>query len=69
MTALKAGKLTEAQAAMKDALQLNTQDARLFYHAGMISNAVGDKSSARDFIKHALALNPQFDVLQAAIAQ
>ncbi|HXG86301.1 MAG TPA: tetratricopeptide repeat protein, partial [Pyrinomonadaceae bacterium] len=35
-TALKAGKLTEAQAAMKDASRLGTKDARLFYHAGMI---------------------------------
>jgi tetratricopeptide (TPR) repeat protein len=68
-TALKAGKLTEAQAAMKDALRLGTRDAKLFYHAGMISDAAADKSAARVFIKQALALNPQFDSLQAAFAR
>jgi len=68
-TALKAGKLNEAQAAMKDALRLNTEDAKLFYHAGMIARASGDERTARDFIKHALALNPQFDSLQAAVAR
>lgn len=68
-TALKANKLTEAQAAIKDALRLGTQDARLFYHAGMISDAAGDKGAARDFIKRALALNPQFDALQSVAAR
>ncbi|MEK7831870.1 MAG: tetratricopeptide repeat protein, partial [Acidobacteriota bacterium] len=34
-TALKAGKIAEAQAAIKDALRLNTADAKLLYHAGM----------------------------------
>ena len=68
-TALKAGKLTEAQAAMKDALRLGTRDARLFYHAGMIARAAGDKEAARDYLQRALTLNPQFDPLQATIAK
>ena len=68
-TALKAGKLMEAQAAIKDALRFGTQDAKLFYHAGMIADAAADKSTARRFIKDALALNPQFDSLQAAVAR
>lgn len=67
--ALKAGKLAEAQAAMKEALQFNTQDARLLYHAGMIARAAGDKAAATDYLKRALALNPQFDPLQATFAQ
>lgn len=67
--ALKAGKLAEAQAAAADALRLGTQDAKLFYHAGMIAGAAGDKSRARAYLKRALALNPQFDPLQAKIAQ
>src|SRR5262249_4780928 len=33
-TALKAGKIDEAQAAMKEALKLGTKDARFYYHAG-----------------------------------
>lgn len=68
-TALKANKIPEAQAAIKDALRLNTQDAKLFYHAGMIARAGGDGDSARDYLQRALALNPQFDPLQAAIAR
>jgi tetratricopeptide (TPR) repeat protein len=68
-TALKAGKITEAQAAIKNALKLGTRDAKLFYHAGMIAHAAGDRVGARDFLKRALALNPQFDPLQAVIAR
>lgn len=68
-TALKARKLPEAQAAMNEALRLGTQDAKLFYHAGMIAQAAGDKASARDYLKRALTLSPQFDPLQASIAR
>lgn len=65
-TALKAGKLTEAQAAMKDALRLNTEDARLFYHAGMIARASGNDSLARQFLQQAITLNPAFDLFQVS---
>lgn len=68
-TALKAGKLTEAQSAIKDALHLGTRDARLFYHAGMIAQAAGNRNEAREFLKLALTLNPQFDPLQSVIAK
>ncbi len=67
-TALKAGKLSEAEAAIKEAMRLGTRDARLLYHAGMIARAAGDKQSARDYLKRALALNPVFDPLQASVA-
>jgi tetratricopeptide (TPR) repeat protein len=68
-TALKAGKTREAQAAIKEALKLGTRDAKLFYHAGMIARAAGQKDAARDYLKRALTLNPQFDALQAVIAR
>lgn len=68
-TALKAGRLEEAQGAIKEALRLGTQDARLFYHAGMIARAAGDRAAAQDFLKRALELNPQFDPLQAPRAR
>jgi tetratricopeptide (TPR) repeat protein len=68
-TALKAGKIAEAQSAIKDALKLKTRDAKLFYHAGMIAKAAGDNATAVDYLKRALTLNPQFDVLQALNAQ
>ena len=68
-TALKAGKITEAQTVIKEALRLGTRDARLFYHAGMIAQAAGDRGGAREYLKQALALNPQFDPMQATIAK
>lgn len=67
--ALKAGKIDEAQHAMKEALKLNTQDARLFYHAGMIAKAAGDNASAKNYLKRALALSPKFDPVQSAHAE
>lgn len=67
--ALKAGHVDEAQTAIKEALRLGTKDARLFYHAGMIAQTAGDQSSAREYLKRALTLNPQFDPLQAAMAR
>jgi tetratricopeptide (TPR) repeat protein len=68
-TALKAGKIGEAQSAIKEALRLGTQDARLLYHAGMIAQTAGDHVSARHYLTRALTLNPEFDPLQASIAR
>ena len=68
-TALKAGRIAEAQAAIKEALRLGTKDARLLYHAGMIERAAGNTNGARDYLRRSLALNPQFDPLQAPIAR
>jgi tetratricopeptide (TPR) repeat protein len=68
-TALKAGHLAEAQAAMREALQLGTQDAKLFFHAGMIARRSGDRVAAVDYLRRALALSPQFDLLQARVAR
>ena len=68
-TALKAGKLNEAQSAIKEALRLGTRDAKLFYHAGMIALARGDKGTAGDYLNRALAINPQFDPLQTMNAR
>lgn len=68
-TALKAGQLAEAQSEIKLALRLGTRDARIFYHAGMIALMAGDRAAAREQIKRAVALNPQFDPLQAVNAR
>ncbi|HEX3100225.1 MAG TPA: hypothetical protein VHQ01_00460, partial [Pyrinomonadaceae bacterium] len=67
--ALKTGKTDEAQAAIKDALKLGTKDAKIFYHAGMIAAAAGNKAEAARMLKAALALNPGFDPLQAENAR
>ncbi len=67
-TALKAGKLAAAQSAMEDALRLGTLDARLLYHAGLIARAAGNEMTAHAYLRRALALNAQFDPLQAVNA-
>lgn len=68
-TALKAGKIPEAQTAIKEALKLGTKDAKLFYHAGMIANALGNRAEAKRFLELSLKTNPGFDPLQSANAR
>jgi tetratricopeptide (TPR) repeat protein len=67
--ALKAGKVDEARQAVKEALRLGTQDAKLFYHAGMVARAAGDRATAQEYLQRALKLNPRFDPRQARIAR
>jgi len=64
----KNGLLDQAETWIAEALKLGTQDARLFYHAGMIALAQGKTAEAREFLSHALNINPYFDVLQAPVA-
>lgn len=68
-TALKAGKTVEAQAAIKEALKLGTKDAKLYYHAGMIENAVGNRKEATRLLALVLKTNPAFDPLQSETAK
>ena len=65
----KNGRLDEAAKAMAEALRLGTQDADLYYHAGMIHYGLGEYEKAREYLDQALALNPQFSVLQAGVAR
>ena len=67
--ALKAGKIDEARQAVKDALRLGTQDAKLFYHAGMVARAAGDRATAQDYLRRALKLSPRFDPRQSQVAK
>lgn len=53
---------------MEGAPRLWTRDARLLYHAGMIYKVLDDRAAAAKCPKAALAVNPQFDVLQAGVA-
>ncbi len=59
----------EARQASEKALELGTPDPAFYYHAGMIALALGDGDSARKHLERALALNPNFDPKQAAIAR
>lgn len=62
------GKLDEAREAIDKALRLGTQDAKLFYHAGMIYQRLGESAQAKQFLQRALATNPHFHLLHAASA-
>jgi len=48
-----AGNFTEAHANILRALREGTQDARLFYHGGLILSKAGDKSHARELLRRA----------------
>jgi tetratricopeptide (TPR) repeat protein len=51
-----AGRMTEADEAMKRALAEGTKDARLFYHAGVIAAARGHETEARRWLREAQAV-------------
>ena len=65
----KKGRFAEAKTAIDEALRLNTRDARLLFHAGMIALSTGEKRKGADYLKQALAVNPSFDILQADVAK
>lgn len=65
----KNNRIDEASNAIEEALRLGTRDGRIFYHAGMIYNAAGDRAKAKKFLKLAFATNPTFDLMQADIAR
>jgi tetratricopeptide (TPR) repeat protein len=65
----KNGKPADAVAAMTEALKMDTKDAALFFHAGMIHKTLGDAEKARTYLQQALATNSHFHLLQADVAQ
>jgi tetratricopeptide (TPR) repeat protein len=65
----KKGQHREAEGAITEAMRLGTRDARIYYHAGMIYQALGDRARAAKYLKLALDLNPSFDVLQSGVAK
>lgn len=61
----KNGNFKEAQTLMREAMKLGTQDARLYYHAGMIEHALGNEQVARQWLEQAMSINPHFSILDA----
>ena len=59
-TAARAGHWETARAAARRATALNTADARIWYHAGVIAEHDRDARAALADFRHALALNPRF---------
>lgn len=60
----KNGRDADARRAMGQALALGTRDAMLFYHAGMIERALGERGAARRHLTEALAVNPYWHPTQ-----
>jgi tetratricopeptide (TPR) repeat protein len=56
-------RLSEAVHLISQAMQLGTQDASIFFHAGMIYYALGDLPQAEFYLEKALDLNPRFSIL------
>jgi tetratricopeptide (TPR) repeat protein len=65
----KSGLNIDARAAMTMAMSMGTQDAMLFYHAGVIDYALGDVASSRRNLEKALAINPYFHPAQPVEAR
>ena len=65
----QAGNAGEAQAWAQSALKLNTQDALVWFHAGMIEARLGNRTGAREKLAHALELNPYFSLLWSDAAR
>jgi tetratricopeptide (TPR) repeat protein len=63
------GRDREARDAMMHALSQQTEDAQLFYHAGMIERALGNAEQARTYLDKALTMNPRFSATQVSIAR
>jgi tetratricopeptide (TPR) repeat protein len=60
----------EAWAMAKQAMRLQTEDAGIFYHAGMIALRLpGQTEEGQRLLKRALAVNPYFDLRQAVKAR
>ncbi len=57
------GEYEEARRYSEEALRLDTRDASLYYHAGMIARGLGDQTAARRHLEQALRINPHFSVL------
>jgi tetratricopeptide (TPR) repeat protein len=65
---LKNGQAEAAKKGMERALKVNTPDAEILYHAGMIAAATGDPSGARKLLSRALSLNNGFSLLGVIVA-
>lgn len=63
------GAYKEAWQFSQEALRLETKDALLHFHAGMIAIKLGDTAAARTHLQTALAINPHFSPLYGPVAQ
>jgi tetratricopeptide (TPR) repeat protein len=60
------GQYAEAEQQMEKALDIGTRDAVLYYHAGAIEGALGNRAAASGYFEQSLDLNPTSEVSEAA---
>ncbi|MCW1925616.1 tetratricopeptide repeat protein [Luteolibacter arcticus] len=65
---LKAGKPEEAKRMIQRAMKWNTPDAEIWFHAGMIEQALKNPDAAKRHFSKALSMNPQFHPQHAKTA-
>jgi tetratricopeptide (TPR) repeat protein len=65
----KKGQFSEAKKIIAEAMRLKTRDARIYYHAGMIELALGNRTAAKRLLREAIGLNPGFDIRKAPHAK
>jgi tetratricopeptide (TPR) repeat protein len=58
---LRSGRVQEAKKIIQEAVQLGTQDASIFYRAGIIAKAIGNQEQAVSYEKLAKTVDPTFD--------
>ncbi len=63
------GRYDEPWIYSQEALRLGTQDALLHYHAGIIAQALGEETAARQHLQQALEINPYFSIMYAPQAR
>jgi tetratricopeptide (TPR) repeat protein len=56
----RAGHYSDARNAMRQALRMGTRDAVLYFHAGIIERALGERATAARYLREALGTNPHF---------
>ncbi len=66
---LKNSRAGDAREVIKNALRLDSKDARILYHAGMIERELGNRKESVRLIEEALRVNPSFDLVQAENAR
>jgi tetratricopeptide (TPR) repeat protein len=63
------GRHAEARETIMRALDTGIRDTAVYFHAGMIEDALGNDSGARALFERALDINPHFDVNDAQTAR
>ena len=64
----KNGRYQSARNVIEIALRFRTPDPHIWFHAGMIYAKLGEQALAREHLKQALGLNPNFHPVFAAVA-